>query len=159
MKEKKITANLTNRHKRKAVNAYGEKPLLCILVLFLGLFPPALWGQSADNQAGGASAAPVQPAAELPQNGEAPEDGVEAESFLPMQVLATTSPANPVVRGNLALTVLVDHFPTSEVTVKPPAFPSAVILERVRTESRYITQPGNLDESGPASEPRRWTAV
>jgi hypothetical protein len=34
-----------------------------------------------------------------------------------------------------------------------------VILERVRTESRNITQPGRLDESGPAPEPRRWTAV
>jgi hypothetical protein len=75
-----------------------------------------------------------------------------------MEVLAVTSPS-PVVRGSLTVTILANHPLASQVTVKPPRFPPTLILERVRTESRYITQPGRLDESGPTPEPVRWTAV
>jgi hypothetical protein len=138
--------------------------LVRILFFIPVVFPSALWSQSGENQAGSVPAIPLPPAggnegaAALYGSG-VPGDGVENEGFLFMQVLAVISPVNPVVRGNLVVTVLADHFPASEVTVKPPSFPSTVILERVRTESRNITQPGRLDESGPAPEPRRWTAV
>ncbi|AEF81778.1 bacterial SH3 domain family protein [Leadbettera azotonutricia ZAS-9] len=85
--------------------------------------------------------------------------GAPAEAYLPMDVLVVTSPSSPVVRGSLSVTILADHPLASQVTVRPPRFPPTLILERVRTEARYITHPGRLDESGPAPEPARWTAV
>jgi hypothetical protein len=90
---------------------------------------------------------------------EDPEHTSDSEPRLSMAVAAVTAPARPVVRGTLTVTILADHPVTSEVTVRPPRFPPALILERVRTEARYIRQPGRLDEAGPLPDPTRWTAV
>jgi hypothetical protein len=69
------------------------------------------------------------------------------------------SPDNPVTGGSWTVTVLVEHPVPREVTVRPPRFPPALILERVRTESRALSRPGRSDEAGPPAEPARWTAV
>ena len=70
-----------------------------------------------------------------------------------------SSPDNPVTGGTWTVTILVEHPVPRDVTVKPPRFPPALILERVRTESRVLSRPGRSDETGPPAEPTRWTAV
>jgi hypothetical protein len=70
-----------------------------------------------------------------------------------------SSPDNPVTGGTWTVTILVEHPVPRDVTVKPPRFPPALVLERVRTESRALSRPGRSDEAGPADEPTRWTAV
>jgi hypothetical protein len=84
------------------------------------------------------------------------EDGGEGDG---LGISIVSSPDNPVTGGSWTVTVLVEHPVPRDVTVKPPMFPSALILERVRTESRALSRPGRSDEAGPLSEPTRWTAV
>jgi hypothetical protein len=76
-----------------------------------------------------------------------------------LEISVVSSPDNPAAGGSWAVTILVEHPVPREVTVKPPRFPPALILERVRTEARLLTRPGRSDEAGPPSDPARWTAV
>ncbi|MDR1868016.1 MAG: hypothetical protein LBQ77_07105 [Treponema sp.] len=60
---------------------------------------------------------------------------LEAQSFL---AAIEQSPENPVVQSQWVLSVLINHNIPSQVKVRAPTFPSALGLERVRTESRRI---------------------
>jgi hypothetical protein len=88
--------------------------------------------------------------------GTSQEGGVEGDE---LEISIVSSPDNPVTGGTWAVTILVEYPVPRDVTVKPPRFPPALILERVRTESRSLSRPGRSDEAGLPSEPARWTAV
>jgi hypothetical protein len=81
----------------------------------------------------------------------------EGESELGISVIS--SPENPVIGGSWAVTILVEHPVPSEVSIRPPRFPPSLSLERVRSESRLLTRPGRIDETGPPLDPARWTAI
>ena len=66
------------------------------------------------------------------------EEGAAGEEDKPLIVRIEASPANPIVNGLWSIFVLVNHPSPSEVNVKPPRFPSSMLLERVRTETRSV---------------------
>jgi hypothetical protein len=89
----------------------------------------------------------------FPQTGAAGGKGKE------LAISVLSSPENPVTGGTWTVTILVEHPVPQEVSVRPPRFPSSLVLERVRTELRLLTKPGRSDEAGPPPHPVRWTAV
>ena len=69
------------------------------------------------------------------------------EPALPLEIRIETAPANPVVNNPWAISLLVNHPIPSQVNVTPPRFPSSLVLERIRTETRAVAPGG------------RWTRV
>ncbi|MDR0473644.1 MAG: hypothetical protein LBH43_08260 [Treponema sp.] len=78
-----------------------------------------------------------------------------------MEIRLEVSPKNPLVSENFTITVLVDHPYPYEVSIRPPNFPSEMILERIRSEGRNIQNPysDGTGESENRAASSRWTAV
>ena len=115
--------------------------LLCLLLFLSAVFGGrGISAEEAQTDGNSYSQSDVHP-------GDAPVNDLINGESAPLEVRLETSPANPVVGSPWAISVLVNHPVTREVTVNPPRFPAALILERVRTEIR------NYPEEG------RWTRV
>jgi hypothetical protein len=94
---------------------------------------------------------------------EAPGEVSGQES--PLMVQIETTPALPVVYSPWSVYILVNHSSPSEVNVKPPRFPPSLVLERIRTELRFVRHEPE-GSSGAASQNlsspvqgERWTRV
>ena len=100
--------------------------LISLLILLSGgfLFPQADGGTVSGESTGSAAAG-----AETPKDTTPPRLNVRIE----------TSPVNPVVNNPWSVFLWVNHPWPQEVNVKPPQFPSSLILERVRTETRTVS--------------------
>ena len=73
-----------------------------------------------------------------------------------------TYPVSPMVNGQWSLSVLVNHPNPREVNISPPRFPSSLVLERVRTEVRFIRReslPGEAADSSGTIHGDRWTRM
>jgi len=108
-------------HRRRIVRA---GLLVFFLLAFLSAFfcGAGLWAQEGGTPAGTAAGESVQ----------------KEDIPLPLEARLETSPANPMVNNSWIIAVLVNHPNPQDVNVKPPRFPSALVLERVRTETRSI---------------------
>ena len=83
-------------------------------------------------------------------------EGLIPDSTIPVEVRTETSSSAPVVNAPWSLFVLVNHPNPREVDVKAPRFPPLLLLERVRTETRFI--PVNT-ASAEAVQGERWTRM
>jgi hypothetical protein len=83
--------------------------------------------------------------------------GAQEEATETLNIQIQSSPANPIAGGAWTVTILADHPLTQEVLVQPPDFPRSLMLQRVRTDLRYVTPPA--EENSLPPEGRRWTAV
>jgi hypothetical protein len=79
----------------------------------------------------------------------------EAEKQL--NVVIEVSEASPLSGSTWAVTFLVDHPDSQEVSVRPPYYPQGFIMERVRTSVRLYS-PGAAEDTD-IEESSRWTAV
>jgi hypothetical protein len=78
----------------------------------------------------------------LPRTALLSQDGSEGEgnaldekwSSQPVGLRVETSPAVPSAQGEWTLTIFIDHPMPGEVTIRPPDFPPALALEKIRTE-------------------------
>ncbi|MDL2229776.1 hypothetical protein LJC14_05955 [Treponema sp. OttesenSCG-928-L16] len=68
-----------------------------------------------------------------------------------LKIEVYSSPENAEEGGDWVLSIFVEHPRPEEVTVKPPALPAGLTLDRVRTEGRLVRGAGEQHE--------RWTVV
>ena len=85
------------------------------------------------------------------------QEGEEIMAEPPVVVIPFThriemSNETPMVNSSWSLYILVNHPDPREVIVRPPRFPPALALDRVRTETRYM-------RSTSGREDERWTRI
>jgi len=98
------------------------------------------------------------------EDGAPPDGPAQGEEAPPsLEVRTEISAASPYVNRPWSIFVMVNHPVPSEVNVKPPRFSPSLVLERVRTETRFIRRDSDPASSGAASGGEstgdRWTRV
>jgi len=99
------------------------------------------------------------------QEGADPDSGV----VIPVEIRTETSSASPTVNIPWSVYIMVKHPNPQEVNVRAPRFPQPLILERVRSETRFIRREQVPMELAPAGSTTgdaagaiqgdRWTRV
>jgi hypothetical protein len=69
----------------------------------------------------------------------------------PLVLLVSVSPERPKAEADFIVSILVDHPDPAETTVRPPALPATLVLERTRIEPHLIRGTQDRDE--------RWTEI